>query len=403
MQSKIIITFWISLSVFLALSLCALLYETNGLLDEILPKNTGNPPQTDLSNTRALKTHELIQTHKDRFIMEITFFFLGVTVIALIFSIKNILKSEEKKGEENLRDTGPEENFDDPEKPGRNTALADDDLTGYEFEDQLEFEQHSEVLESSYTRMLEALQKINELEKRHTIELAEANKKLETEVIEREKAEMEIRYLSRKLISGIEEAQKKLAQDLHDEFGQTLAALHMGVETLWNSMPDKLYHQKKNITHIINLIEQLGDKIRSISSDLRPDLLDDLGLVPTLEWHVRELKEKYDWLNMDFQAVGFKKRLSPECELVIYRIFQESMNNIIKHANAENVNIMLTYNYPKAILMVKDDGVGFNTKARTNGIGLLGIRERAISVDGRIEIRSEKGQGTTIRVEVPVS
>ncbi|MFW5640703.1 MAG: sensor histidine kinase, partial [Thermodesulfobacteriota bacterium] len=204
-------------------------------------------------------------------------------------------------------------------------------------------------------------------------------------------------------ITGIEEAQKKLAQDLHDEFGQTLAALHMGVETLWNSIPDEMGDQKNSINELIGLIEQLGDKIRSISSDLRPDLLDDLGLAPTLEWYIKEFQEQRTDLKIDFQAVGFKKRATPEIELVLYRIFQESLTNIVKHAKARQVTVMLTFNYPKVILMVKDDGVGFDPTQRYGGIGLIGMRERAVSVGGFIDIRSEKGKGTTIRVEMPVS
>ncbi len=258
-------------------------------------------------------------------------------------------------------------------------------------------------LASSYNKMVEALQKVNEMEKKHSVELADANRKLQREITERERAEKEIRYLSRKLINGIEEAQKKLARDLHDEFGQTLAALHLNAEALSNSMPPEHQDQKKRIEEVTVLIEQLGDKIRNISSDLRPDLLDDLGLVPTLEWYIKEFHEKRKDIKINFQSVGIKRRLSPEIEIVLYRLFQESLNNVVKHSKANQVDVMLTYNYPKAIFVVRDNGVGFDEQTRhSKGIGLIGMRERVVSLNGSIDIRGVTGKGTTIRAELPV-
>lgn len=295
--------------------------------------------------------------------------------------------------------TSPQLETDDPEKTEE--AELSEDL----FPDDLEMVEEEEAetpLTVSYNRMVEALQKINELEKKHSLELAEANEKLEKEVKIREKAQKEIRRLSRQLINSAEAAQKKLAQDLHDEFGQTLAALHMRVENLWDSIPFEMEAQRVNINELIVLIEELGDKIRSISSDLRPDLLDDLGLIPTLEWYIKEFMAKYHNIWIDFVPAGFKKRLDLEIELVLYRIFQESLNNIVKHANAHRIEVRLTHNYPRVILMVRDDGVGFDAKQRSGGIGLIGVRERAASIGGTIDIRSEKGRGTIVRVEVPV-
>lgn len=259
------------------------------------------------------------------------------------------------------------------------------------------------LLTNSYNKMVEALRKINDMEKKHSVELAEANRKLQKEITEREKAEKEIRYLSRRLINGIEEAQKKLARDLHDEFGQTLAALHLNAENLSSAMPPEHHLQKKRTEELTLLIEQLGDKIRNISSDLRPDLLDDLGLVPTLEWYIKEFHEKRKDIRINFQAVGIKRRLPPDVEIVLYRLFQESLNNVIKHSKADTVEVMLTYNYPKAIFVVRDNGVGFDEQnRRSKGIGLIGMRERVVSLNGTAEIRSIKGKGTTIRAELPV-
>ncbi|MCP4349720.1 MAG: hypothetical protein GY795_29925 [Desulfobacterales bacterium] len=335
--------------------------------------------------------------------------FISVTLLFLLCSITITI----------ILSVKTTENLDSPALRLKEEELIDEELIDEElmerdllegglFED---FSQRDEIIEEeepavlarSYNKMLEAMQRINELEKDHSIELAAANRQLQKEITERKRAEQEIRHLSSRLISIHEEGRKNLAQDLHDEFGQTLTALHLGAETLWNSMPDELDDQKERIDSLIGLIEQLGDKIRSISSDLRPDLLDDLGLIPTLEWYIKEFSDRKQEIDVTFQAVGFRKRLSSEIELVLYRIFQEGMNNVVKHSKAEQVTVTLTHSHPKVIFILRDDGVGFEQTESTDGIGLLGMRERVVSVNGSIAIVSGKNKGTTVRVEVPVA
>lgn len=260
------------------------------------------------------------------------------------------------------------------------------------------------TMADSYSKLTDALQKVNELEKEHSIELADTNAKLQKEIEIRNRAETEIRYLSARLITESEEARKNLAQDLHDEFGQTLTGLHIEINDLLKSTPLKMTEQRTQIDRFLRLIEQLGDKIRSISSELRPDLLDDLGLVPTVEWSVKEFRNKYPHIKIEFQTVSFmKQRFIPEIEVVLYRIFQESLNNIIKHADSKNVSVTLTYRHPLVIMVVMDDGIGFDPgNTGSGGIGLLGMRERAATVNGSISIHSKPNEGVTIRVQLPV-
>jgi signal transduction histidine kinase len=263
--------------------------------------------------------------------------------------------------------------------------------------------QNPSLMTESYDKMVEALHKVNKLEKEHSIELSRVNKKLQKQIQERKRAEDRSRLLTRRLIHATEESRKQLARDLHDEFGQSLAALHLDLNALWKSLPEGTDEQKKRVDGIIDSIEQLGDKIRNISSELRPDLLDDLGLVPTLEWYVEDYRKKLSDFNIHFQVAGLRKRLSSELELIIYRIFQECMNNILKHAQATEVNITLAYSHPNVIFTVRDNGVGFDHNAPTDGIGLLGMQERAVSVKGNVDIHTAKDKGTTIRVELPVT
>lgn len=346
---------------------------------------------------------EQVTTH----FISITFIFLALIIgIVAAFSIHR-----KANGVKDRHGRGLENQSDDP-------LIEENDLLSDDIEDELETDlgavplsesptsDHSErsgILTHSYSKMVDALKRINELEKEHSIELADANRQLQREISERKRAEQEIRHLSNRLISGIEEGRKNLAQDLHDEFGQTLTALHLGAETLMSLMPDTMDAERYQIMDWIKLIEQLGDKIRNISSDLRPDLLDDLGLVPTLNWYITEFNAQRSDIQITFQAIGFRKRLASELELVLYRVFQEGINNVVKHASAHQVNVTLTYSHPKVIFILKDDGVGFEQDVGTDGIGLLGMRERVVSVNGSIAILSGREKGTTIRVELPVS
>jgi signal transduction histidine kinase len=157
------------------------------------------------------------------------------------------------------------------------------------------------------------------------------------------------------------------------------------------------------------MIEGLAENVRKISSDLRPDMLDHLGLIPTLEWYADELRQRAAGLEVEFEAVGFKeRRLDPQVEIVLYRILQEALNNAAKHSGAKRVGVMLTYSHPQVIMVIKDDGRGFEIEpnasvasGRERGIGLVSMRERVASVGGSIDIRSEVGRGTIIRVALP--
>lgn len=221
-------------------------------------------------------------------------------------------------------------------------------------------------------------------------------------------AEAEIRHLSRQLICGIEEERKRLARDLHDELGQAVTALHMSLEALGDSLPKHLSRQKQVCEDLVLQVEALGNSIRHIAAELRPYILDLLGLLPAIGSHIEDFLKRNSELRVDFQAIGVKKRPSPEVETVLYRVVQESLNNIVKHACAQNVQVFLTYSHPNFILTIKDDGVGFEQEThlqfgtrRAQGVGLLGMRERVASVNGRIDILSGKGKGTVIWVETP--
>jgi signal transduction histidine kinase len=156
------------------------------------------------------------------------------------------------------------------------------------------------------------------------------------------------------------------------------------------------------------LAHQTLRAIRSISIDLRPSALDDLGLLPALRWYLKEYQQKMN-IEVDFQATGIKERLSAEMETVLYRIVQEALTNVAKHAQAKHVQIVLK-GTPEAITAtIKDDGRGFNVdklqKApgqERGGWGLVGMYERAQLLEGTLDIETSPGKGTTISARIPL-
>ena len=227
------------------------------------------------------------------------------------------------------------------------------------------------------------------------------------DITERKWVEQENKFLTQSLISVAEDERKKLARDLHDELGQTLTALRFWFDTYQGLIPDELMTLKKKAAQSNQFIDQISDSMRNILVELRPAMLDDLGIIPTLQWYTEFYIKHRNDLQINLQTLGFKKRPHPDIEIVLFRIFQECLNNIIKHANAKHVDISLTHSYPKIILTVKDDGIGFDqtahthlTAGRNHGIGLLGMRERAATIGGTIEVQSRPGKGTVVRTEL---
>lgn len=221
-------------------------------------------------------------------------------------------------------------------------------------------------------------------------------------------AEARIRKLSRSLIDGIEDERKSLASDLHDEFGQALTTLKFEMERLQNKIPDPPGELSQMCERIIGRVGSMAENIRKTTSRLRPDLLDHLGLVPTMEWYIEDLKKHRAQMKINFQAMGFKKRLTPDVEITLYRIFQEAVNNILKHSNADEMDIRLICSHPKVVFSCRDNGKGLQMtesgfpKDDTMGIGLLTMKERTDALNGIFILKSAPGKGTNVRVELPM-
>ena len=235
------------------------------------------------------------------------------------------------------------------------------------------------------------------------------------DITERKQAEevlseskLRLRHLSSRLISTQEDERKRISMELHDEMGQTLTAVSINLESIRKKLPpEHAAMVKDNLSETIFLVEQASDRIRDLSLDLRPSMLDDLGLLPTLRWHINSYEKRTE-TPVIFEAVNLGEKLTPEVEIVLYRVVQESLNNIAKHARAKKIKIRLEYKKKKIGVLIEDDGIGFHPDRvlsetpQGKGVGLLGMRERVIFLGGSFSIQSREGQGTSIFVELPL-
>ena len=264
-----------------------------------------------------------------------------------------------------------------------------------------------------------ALQLINEeLETRvnnRTRELASINEELKTEIKERQRVELELRTseerlqtLSGKLIEAQEAERRHIARELHDEIGQALTAVKINLQALQHSFPSR--DLATRLHESIEIVEVVLQQIRSLSLDLRPSLLDDLGLLAALRWYV-DVHTRRSGIIGEIVAQPINTKLSSNLETTCFRIVQEALTNVIRHAKAQRVTVTIELRQweTQLHLTISDDGVGFDVnaaiiKATSGGsLGLLGIEERVLLVGGQINIESMHQQGTKIHAQFPVS
>ncbi len=261
-------------------------------------------------------------------------------------------------------------------------------------------------------RSAEALQRAyDEMESRvleRTRELASMNETLMREISERQTAERQKIELLKRLVSGQEVERRRIARDLHDHLGQRLTALRLKLASLREATAgdQDLYERATRIQQIAELIDS---EVSFLAWELRPSTLDELGLLDAMSAFVKEWSKHYE-IDAEFHSAGLgDARLDREAETHLYRITQEALNNIYKHANAKNVSVLIEKAGNQVVLIVEDDGDGFTPaeaqrhRKSNRGLGLGGMRERADLIGGTLEIESEVGKGTTIYVRIPLA
>jgi two-component system sensor histidine kinase DegS len=210
------------------------------------------------------------------------------------------------------------------------------------------------------------------------------------------------RSASRQVFQIIEEERLRIARDMHDGPAQSMANLVLQAEVLERLLGKDPQALIRELNVFKSGVRDALDETRRLIFDLRPMTLDDLGLVPTLRKFIKEFGES-SGITARFHLVGEERRLPGNYEAVLFRIVQEALNNVRKHAGAQTVEVTLTLQQHRAVAVIKDDGDGFDVAAtearqgRTRNLGLISMRERADLEKGSLEIRSQIGKGTEVR------
>jgi signal transduction histidine kinase len=270
------------------------------------------------------------------------------------------------------------------EELARRAALAVDNARLYEAERQARAE----------------AQRLNaELEQRvleRTAQLQAANTKLE-------RSREHLRRLSSHLQSAREAEQMRIAREIHDELGQTLTALKMDVAWLRRHLNADQATLNEKVTSMSDLIDTTVQTVRKITQELRPGILDDLGLLPALEWQLQDFQQR-SGLDCQFVARLDHIDLDTHAATAVFRIFQETLTNIARHAGARRVRVTLSEVNHHLVLEVHDDGRGITDKelAKPKSFGLLGMRERVHLLGGDISVTGQDGRGTTVLARIPL-
>ena len=216
----------------------------------------------------------------------------------------------------------------------------------------------------------------------------------------------QLQALSERIITAQEEERKRIARSLHDDTSQTVSTLLLQLERLERELPEDRDDLQRRLADAHRLVSNMLEDLRKNIWDLRPTILDDLGLIPAIRWYARmRLQEIGVQLNFE---LGENIRLEPYLETTLFRITQEAVTNILRHAEAKTVTIRLKWEDNRLCLEVEDDGLGFDVE-RTAGeavtrkqLGLLGIQERVSIVNGQAVVESSPGHGARLLVSVPL-
>jgi PAS domain S-box-containing protein len=245
----------------------------------------------------------------------------------------------------------------------------------------------------------------DELEARvreRTVELMRVNQELQAEVVERKAAEAQLHSLAARLQNVQEAERARLAREIHDALGQMCTALKMDVAFLLQRLPKQESRLREKAESALNLVGELIQALRRLSAELRPSTLDALGLTAAMEWQAQEFQIRTGVL-CRLHVPDEELDLDAERSTALFRLFQEALTNVARHAQATRVQAELTVGGETLVLVVRDDGRGFDTSLaeRRGSLGLLGMKERVLLLGGRFELDSSPGKGTAVTVRIP--
>ncbi|MBN9392291.1 MAG: HAMP domain-containing protein [Chloroflexi bacterium] len=223
-----------------------------------------------------------------------------------------------------------------------------------------------------------------------------------SEVERAERDQLRVQYVSG-VITAQEDERKRIARELHDSTSQSLTSLLIGLKNLDDATD--LCGIRNGVGELRVIAANTLDDVHALALQLRPSMLDDLGLPEALKRYVLDYQKRYP-IHIDLAITGLEtQRLPAEIETALYRIAQEALTNIVRHAGAENASVFIERRAERVLAVIEDDGIGFDPSAidkQTGHLGLYGIRERAELLSGQLVIESESGQGTSLYIEIPL-
>lgn len=218
-----------------------------------------------------------------------------------------------------------------------------------------------------------------------------------------EQATQQLHHLSQEILQAQEDERQRVARELHDQTAQSLTSLLVRLRLLERAQDPS--DAQKHVQELRDLTAQSLDEVRRVALELRPKILDDLGLAEALAWRVDELNAG-ETTHVALNVTGIEKRMPRNLELVFYRVAQEALTNIARHSRAKNAYVTLRREDHGIALQVIDDGVGFDVNAiearQSHGLGLFGMRERMALVGGSLSVESKGGQGTRLVAVAPL-
>jgi signal transduction histidine kinase len=229
------------------------------------------------------------------------------------------------------------------------------------------------------------------------------------DVTERKQAEnqlvqsfTQLRALAARLQNAREEERTRVAREIHDQLGQSLTAIKLDLASLTRERPGAQKPMPQKIERILNLVDETIQSVRRISTDLRPGILDDLGLVAAVEWAAEEFQTRTG-TKCQVSLPETDVDIDPERATALFRIFQETLTNVARHAHATEVYVRLVKENGDLSMEVRDNGTGISERklATAQSLGILGMRERALLLGGELTISGIPGKGTTVRVRIP--
>ncbi len=210
--------------------------------------------------------------------------------------------------------------------------------------------------------------------------------------------------LLRRIVAAQEAERQRIARELHDETGQALTAIGLGLRSISTTLRQDSDKTGHNLRQLEGLVAQSLEELQRLIADLRPSHLDDLGLAAAIRWYTGEIQRR-SLLRVDFETDGDQRELSPEVKTALFRVVQEALNNVVKHAQATKVYVRLEFGEHAATILVSDNGRGFNPNKPANSNrpawGLEGMRERANLLGGSFDISSRPQRGTQVEVTIP--